>query len=288
MGDMNEQRRYWKRSGYVAIQDRNDDMIRYGGSHDSLDFKFSGEKTGDIYTEFSVSILGLSTETINYLTMWPPEGFKRKRRIQVFAGYDIDALANPIFDGFILEAIPTSPPDMWLNMKCLRNFDNNIPVSKERIVSGKIEDIFKEIAKEVSFGYRIKAKNVDLERYYTFTIDGTRANLVNKFANAFNLLVIDENGILVAYDKRPWTGDPRNQIELSMNTGLLGIGSITIAGLVARMRLNDCAGICSWMKLKSTLIPHANGDYMVIRKKHVGHFRGDDWYTELECYRKVL
>lgn len=287
MGDTTEQRRYWKRAGYVAIQDRGGNMVRYGGSYDSLDFKFSGEKTGDIYRDFTVGILGLSLDTINDLTAWGVEGFKRKRRIQVFAGYDIDALANPIFDGFIVEAIPTSPPDMWLNMKCMINFDNDIPVDRPRSFCGTIDEIFKEIAKELGLGSRIEAKKIDSEKEYTFTIDGTRTGLARKFADAFDLTVVADNGVLIAYDKRPWLDDPKNQIELSMDTGLLGIGSLTVTGLVARMRLNDYPKMGSWMKLKSTLIPQANGDYCVIKKRHIGHYRGDDWYTELKCIRKM-
>lgn len=283
---MTTERVYWKRAGYVQIQDRNNRMVSYGGSRDALDFRFEGEKCGDIYGEFSVGILGLSATTINDLTVWnPADAIERSRKIRVFAGYDIDALANPIFDGFILEAIPTSPPEMWLNMRCMCNLDKSGPVVNKRMIYGKIPDLFDEVAKELSLEARIDAKGIDEEGSYGFRMEGKKIDLAQRFADTFNLTVYDDNGILVATDKRPWLAKPQRSMSLSIDNGLLGVGGISVAGATLRRRLDDTAGLFTWVDLKSTLVPSASGRYNVIRKKHKGHFRGEDWYTELECIR---
>ena len=35
------------------------------------------------------------------------------------------------------------------------------------------------------------------------------------------------------------------------------------------------------------IIPSASENYFVIGKRHVGQFRGNDWYTELKMIRRV-
>ena len=67
---------------------------------------------------------------------------------------------------------------------------------------------------------------------------------------------------------------------------MLAVGNITTAGAVVRTRLDDSSGIFSWIDLRSSLVPSANGKYVIIRKKHVGHLRGNEWYTEFETIRQ--
>ena len=41
------------------------------------------------------------------------------------------------------------------------------------------------------------------------------------------------------------------------------------------------------MRFESKFIPKVNDDtYFVIKKKHTGHFRGEEWFTELDCIRR--
>lgn len=278
---------FWKRIGYIAIEDRNGKMIKFGGSYDSLDFRFEGEKVGDIYPRFKCGILGLSMDHIQQLTVWnQAEAVKRARKIQVFAGYEKDGIANPIFEGFILTAMPTNPPEMWLNFDCLCSLDQAIPVDKEYVAVGTIKSIFKEIATILSLGCRWDSKKVDPDKRVKFSIRGTKSGLANRFAEAFGLKVYNNNGVLTALDPREWYNDAKNAVEISTDTGMLGLGNVTMAGATIKTRLSDRAGLMSWINLKSKIVPSANGNYYVIRKKHVGHFRGDEWYTELETIRK--
>ena len=72
--------RYWKRVGWVEIELDDGSMRSYGGTNDSLDFRFSGEKTGSIYSSFTVGILGLSRNTITALTVWSTANAPRRTR----------------------------------------------------------------------------------------------------------------------------------------------------------------------------------------------------------------
>ena len=67
---MQEQRTYWNRTGYLKIQMDNAGMQQFGGEGEMFDMKFDGLKFGDFYSTFTCSILGLTREHINALTVW--------------------------------------------------------------------------------------------------------------------------------------------------------------------------------------------------------------------------
>lgn len=281
-----EQKVYWGRAGYVAIEDRSGKMIKFGGSEDSLDFKFSGEKIGDINPKFSVGILGLSVEHINQLAVWDINvAASKPRRIQVFAGYSHDSLANPLFDGYVINAIPTSPPEMWLNFECLYSLGDIRPIEVQYEKKGTLEEIAREIAGNMKMPFKWSAETVDKEKEAKFVFSGSKTDSVAKFASAFGVIVYNNNGVMTVTDNRGWYGDVKNAEVVSTESGMLGIGSVDMRGAIIRKRLDNTSGIFSWVKLQSSLIPSANGDYFVIKAKHVGHFRGEEWYTELETIR---
>ena len=279
---------YYKRIGYVSIEDANGNMRSYGGN-DGLDFKFSGEKVGDIYASFEVGVLGLSAETINDLTVWnPAEAIVSSRKIKVYAGYENGGIENPLFEGIIIEAIPTNPPEMWLNFKCLRFVDRESEVSNPSMLKEvKLIDIFQRIGEDLGLNTRWESEKVDKGKEVSFDYSGSKSQICDKFAAAFDLVVYEENGILYSGDKRPQMNGPHGTIvEINQNTGMLALGNITLAGATIKTRLNDKCGLMSWVHLTSVIVPKANGMYVVIRKKHYGHFRGQDWTTELETIRQ--
>lgn len=280
---------FWNRIGYVAIEDRSGKMIKYGGDIDGLDFKFTGTMNSDIYTEFEVGILGLSAEKIGEITVWnPEESTGRRRKIQVFAGYEKDGLANPLFEGFIYEALPTNPPEMWLNMKCLVDGNKIIPVDEHKVITGTPEEIFKQIGNELGKSTRWQVTKIDNKTKIKFDFTGSKLSLVRSFADALHITVTDISDVLVADNFRPWLNEVKDPILIDVEHGMIGLGAISIKGATIRSRLNGSIPIAGWVRLKSVIIPKANGDYFVIKKKHVGHFRGDDWYTEVECVRKAM
>lgn len=278
---------YWNRVGYISIQGNDGQMHSYGGT-DGLDFKFSGEKVGDIYAQFECSILGLSSKTINDLTVWnPAEAIQNSRKIQVFAGYEDGGIENPIFEGIIMEAMPTNPPEMWLNFKCLRFGDVNDLIKEPKMYDGySVRHIFRMIGEELGFGTIWNAKKVSGNDKSSFAVEGCKKTLVERFSNRFNVTVYEDDGDLIAVDKHPQLDEPDEPRTINTANGLLALGNITVAGATIKTRLDDSSKMFSWVNLESSIIPKANGSYVVIRKKHQGHFRGQEWYTELETIRQ--
>lgn len=261
-------------------------MYRYGGDVDSLDFKFSGEKVGDIYTSFSVGILGLSSETVNALTTWnPAEAMAVSRRIEVYAGYEDGSIANPIFGGIVVEAIPTSPPEMWINMKCINLSGGGSIRNPRSLIDTSLSGILSEIASDMGLSMRWDADMDGSMKVKRFTLQGSHASICEEFSNSFGVTVYEDRGILVACNKRPQMGTPKNPIQIGIDTGMISLPKVSLAGATIKTRLKDDISLMSWIRLNSEIIPKANGLYVVTKKKHTGHFRGDDWYTELETIR---
>jgi hypothetical protein len=264
-------------------------MIKYGGISDALDFKFDGEIVANTYSSFTVSILGLTLETINKLTAWNPvEVYGKKRRIRVYAGYEHDGIENPIFEGLVIEAIPTNPPEMWLNFKCIINIGYEGPlISYDNPDRRTLGDIWNDIAKVNNYsGARWESTRIDKNKRVVFSFDGkSAAKLIYDFTHRFDVIGLNINDVLVCKDKRMWS-DPKKPKEIiSTKTGLLGIAGVSVKGATIRRRLSDTAACSDCVYLMSEVIPKANGPYTIIKKRHVGHFRGKDWYTELELIR---
>lgn len=298
---MQTQRTYWNRVGYLKIRMDNGQLVQFGGSGDTFDMKFDGLKYGDFYSTFRCSILGLTREHINAMTVWDVgEALKKKRYIEVYAGYSSggDDTTSCIFKGYVLNAIPTSPPEMWMNFECIRAWDKDLYISGIDKDEGKsAKEILKKIAElnglKYDNGSSWKFDKMDGdEKKYSFIYNGfKRCQLPYLFAKQFNCRVIDQNGTIVASDRRGWLSIPNDtnlmRGDVSKETGLLSIGNVTMWGARVIHRLDDKFKLMSWVNLNSRLIPKANAKpYFVNSVRHIGHLRGDKWQTEIELIRK--
>lgn len=282
--------RFWNRVGWVDIEG-------YGIPPVGLDFKFEVEKIADVYPSFKVSVLGLSSNNINALTVWNPhDAISISREISVFAGYEDDGITTPICRGFVFNALPTPPPEMWMNFECLMSLKNKIPIPQdleEPISNGVLQDVVERIEKITGFKVSWFSKNYEIDTPASFTFDMSRDLVIKAFTEKYNLMAIYGDDYTVSFhDRKSWLNtipDPtRDDIPvINLESGLLMVGNVNIAGAKIRVRLNDRFRLMQWVKLESKLIPSASGMYCVLSKKHVGHLRGKEWYTELDMIRSA-
>ena len=282
---------FWGRIGYVEIEDDNGQMVRFGGSHDGLDFKFNVQYSGDIATKFTCGILGLGMDTIQRLTVWNfAQAMSRARRIAVYAGYEKDGVARQIAYGIITQAIPTSPPEMWLNFECLIGSPKFDPSDGRCLKGLTAVEILYELAKTNALGCRWDAKdvpgNTKVPRFY---IGEAPVWTISKFASRMGVLIYIEGDTLVATDKYAWLTKKVSDAAdvINIDTGLLAIGNIDLKGATIQCRLNTRVRLMSWVRLESVLVPSANNNYFVISKKHIGQYRGKEWQTELQMIRRM-
>jgi hypothetical protein len=265
-------------------------MRRYGGSVDGLDFKFDIKYTGDIACQLTVGILGLGRDTIQRLTVWNyAQAITRGRKIAVYAGYEKDGLPRPIATGIITQAIPTSPPEMWLNFTCLigkMDYDPKDPLTMRDTTPPKI---LAKIAEMNGCESRWDTKKNSLKKVLKYYLNAAPSRMVSKFADDFNVYVYWDDGVLVATNRNAWMTNKVIAASevIGPGTGLLAIGSVDLKGATIRRRLDVRSRLMTWVRLESEIIPSASEDYFVIGRRHVGQFRGSDWYTELKMIRRV-
>lgn len=294
---MQEQRTYWNRVGYLKIQMDDGTIRQFGGEGEMFDMKFDGLKFGDFYSTFTCSILGLTREHINALTVWDKgQALQKKRYIEVYAGYSSngDDMSKPIFAGYVMNAIPTSPPEMWMNFECIMAWDKDQCVTGvETMRDASPRKILQKIAEilEVDFNRTSLMSSTikwDDEKY-TFVFAGKKkVQLTYDFAHQFNCICIDQNGTIVAADRREWLKSPKRIArEVSQDTGMLAVGNVDIAGAKVVHRLDNTFSLLSWVNVQSRLIPKMDSrPYYVRAFRHTGHLRGDKWQTELELIRQ--
>lgn len=292
---MADVRKYWNRIGYVSIEGPDGKMHDYGNDENALDFKFDVLRVaGDVYVNFTVSILGLSLETIKFLTAWNiAETMKNPRKIEVYAGYEYGSKAGLIAKGYIIHAMPTNPPEMWLNMQCL-----NIANKRSKLVTAgdlniktngvKFKDLFESVASHLGYSPVWKlSKEFGEQKLKVPKFACNEADLIKKTASILGVVITVEGDLMTAWEPRGWESAVKSANPVSIETGLIGIAKLDVAGAVLRVRMNDNLPIMSWIKLESKMVPSANGYYYILTKRDVGHLRGDDWYTELQVLRKV-
>lgn len=277
---------FWNRTGWV-------DIGGYGKPTVGLDFKFEVKKYGNIYSKFSVGILGLNSSNINAMTVYNPvDAVNQGREISVFAGYEADGVPSMICKGTVMNAMPTPPPEMWMNFECMPFLKNKIPIDDvEPMYNKPISEVAQKICDMMGFKYFWRSLNVKESTKINFNFTGCRDTALTKLAEGLNLVVIlGDNNDVYFYDKKAWNTIPiPRPIDIpiiNIESGLLMVGNVDAAGAKIRVRLNDTYSLFSWIKLESRLIPKASGYYFVLSKTHKGHLRGEEWYTELELIRK--
>lgn len=126
----------YNRIGYVEIGGGGtfDEMIASGFKNvrwerlKGLDLKFDiTHPIGSAESEANISICGLSFKRIMQLMSWAGEAtaYSRCWMIRVFAGYgETDDDVDMIFEGVMINAMPTMPPDVWLNIYARSHYSN--------------------------------------------------------------------------------------------------------------------------------------------------------------------
>lgn len=147
-----------------------------------LDVKFDiNHPVGSASSNARISILGLSYERIYQLTSWAGEAtaFSRCILIRVYAGYgdknivtrvsDVDM----IFQGYIINAYPTTPPEMWLNIEARSYFFDRysyltVDLSEASDIQGRettVKDLLAALCASIGFESNLNATGDENYKY---------------------------------------------------------------------------------------------------------------------------
>ena len=308
---------FFDRIGHVEIATADDGIVK---SLRDVDFKFHVEKSvGGIKDSASVSVLGLNSDTIQFLSTFIDQSRANimRRRARVYAGY-ADSGEHLIIDGDIVQATPTSPPDQWLNMTVICNAYRNREMismalngskkwTKEtgQIVSTygiKLKSILDAFVKH---GLGIKSWTVDpyisLEDKYRidgfletqlrcFDCTGTKDDIINEINLFGDWIVREEEGTLIISIMRP--GPTESSSRTGYNTairvideehGMVGIPQFKYPNCVITTRINPAIKIFDEIELRCKYNTSANGIYKIYNIIYDGQLRGQPWYARLNA-----
>lgn len=116
--------RFYNRVGHVELISGNGGLLR---SYDGLDFRFHVKKTiGGISDKATVGILGLNNDSISYFSTFTDNAHQLQKnwRVRVYAGYKEEG-EHLIIDGDLIRAVPSIPPENWINMSVMCNAYRN-------------------------------------------------------------------------------------------------------------------------------------------------------------------
>lgn len=314
------------RRAIIDIIRDDSSFVRYDSAVDGgLDVKFDCAKIGYMISNRArISICNLPRNQVYFLTTWSywTLAQSEKKEVALYAGYGNDV--SEIFRGYIISAYPTEPPDVWLNMEIIQNF-NLLNESVEISLIGPVSvgNILKEAAAAMKLGLEISLpeecrwvldkkikqfsgtySGVSLQReLYRL---GTDAQGNPTFAvyiengmmqirpSMQNLIKLRAAGRLTSYD-----------FLCSEETGMVGIPRPSPVWVDVKMLLKNGVMRQQAMKLESSAydipagilersgrysaagrLSPVNGIYSVFNVRHSGHLRGEEWYTSVRGMRQ--
>lgn len=275
---------FYKRTYSLTI---TDELSGWSRTYTELDIKFQ-IKRAITQTAFqsTISILGLSVEDINRLTVTATSMFsdamRMRKKVELSAGYNGDNTL--IYRGYIVSATVTSPPEMWLTMTAVNYYDVGDELGDHYIVKGtKLVDVIDYFANVMDMVPNTSKFSKGDLKINGFSTTGGKSNIIRDLNALYNGWVVYEDlGNLIATDLKYNKMDDQEEeaVELDRNNGLLAISNVTFYGVQVTTFLQDIPLFASRFRLTSELMPSANGIYRIKEREFIGHYRGNEWFSK--------
>lgn len=252
---------------------------------DGIEVKFSVEKLASaVMNKADIDICNLATEDIEYLTSYTSQFIEiaKHKRVRIFAGYE-DTGISLIFDGDIVEALPTLGPDRWLKCKALSGYYNaRTPISTVVQGTQPIKNVCAAVAGFLNLSLNYMATSTKTVSDFEYT--GGKTKAIKELNELGDIVAYEDDGVLVVQD----IGQPRTDIgirRIDETSGLIGIPKPDAIGVECKVLLDNTLKIGQKIYLESLVIPSSCGEYYIYELKHSGDLRGNEFYTEIKARR---
>lgn len=254
---------------------------------ENISCKFRIEKyMGAVMNKANIDIANLAREDVEYLTTYTSYALavQQRKRIRISAGYEGQDVAL-LFDGDISEALPTTPPDVWLRCKAISGFYNNQTLLTKSIDSPtSVKQLAMNIANTLGLELDWRASSEKTIGSFNYIGGGTK--LIDEFNRMGNFIAFEEDGKLKVVDSINKAERVASSAKvLSEDSGLIDMPQPNALGLSAKMLLDPTVVCGSYVKLESKRIPAANGFYWVYKLAYEGSLREESFYTSIEARR---
>lgn len=252
---------------------------------DGIEVKFSVEKLmSAVMNKANIEICNLTQEDIEYLTTYTSQfiAINERKRIRIFAGYEEDGVSL-IFDGDIVEGMPSQPPDRWIRCKALSGYYSNKEVVSKTI-TGDVS--VKEVCNEASKLLKIPMiyESVNLKKISDFSFTGDKTKILKDLNELGGITAYEDDGTLFVIDK----DKPRTSLDvryIDETSGLIGIPKPDPIGIELTVLLDNSLKIGQRIYIESKIFPSASGEYFIYELNHTGDLRGVEFYTKIKARR---
>jgi len=251
--------------------------------YEGLDIKASGTKFANAnQNECQISIGNLSKDVRDsILTETSPfNRNKTPKSVIVEAGRRSYGTFQ-IFRGDIISSVPTQPPDISVNLKCLTgNFSKGDVLARNQAGSVSIKKLSQTVADDLGLILEYQAKDKNISNYsYT----GGALKQVDKLGELGRVNAYVDDGKLIVKDYNvPLSG---RVTVLNLDTGMIGIPEITEQGVKVKFLMDNQTTLGGMLRITSLIYPAINGDYSIYKLNFDITSRETNFYWIAEAKR---
>lgn len=252
---------------------------------EGIECKFNVQKLMcAIMNKAQISIANLAKDDINYLTTYTSQfiAVGQHKTIKIYAGYEKTGVSQ-IFAGDIVRAIPTMPPDIWLNCDALSGYYlNKTPISKTISGDVPIQSVCEQTSNILGLSLNFEATIEKSISGFNFT--GDQNKLIKSLNELGGITAYEDDGVLNVVN----TGMPSNATGMryiNETSGMIGNPNPDPLGVEITVLLDNSLKIGQKIYLESISEPSCNGEYFIYELNHTGDLRGHDFYTRIKARR---
>ena len=257
------------------------------GKLHSFDQRFAIHVRGCKYAnslqnECEVTIANLNADTRNYiLTETSPFNKNRTPKVmQVFAGRKSTG-EFLVYKGEITTSKITQPPEILLHLKCGTSHSKKGKCgSRSGGKNQKLSIIASGVAQTLDLTLNNQADEKLIQNY---SHSGDALSEVNNLNNVGGVnAFVDDNQLVLKNAKLPLSGVVLN---LSEQTGMLGVPVITEQGLKVTFFYNNIVKLGGAIQINSKINPSTNGLYIIYKLNFALASWEKDFYYHAECLK---
>lgn len=293
---MSKFERYARLEIYKGSRYSSEDLWKtydFSSSYDCMNMKFTVEYPAEVKVanHATISVCGMTKDVVSQLTMFSSRVRNQTKYVHVklYVGYKDDNDLTMIFAGEVINAKPTKPPDVWLEMECVGDFElKHEYICKYTSESNSLKQIYEFGAQwmGVSLDWKVKKEVPTIPH---FSYEGSAADfprLMNKaYPSVEAYLSIDSSKLICFDSDNPDRGG--GAWIISKDTCMIDVPEPDPTGVKVSVFLSVRAEKYMKILLKSEVFPQANGTYVIYNITHRGEIRGGEWKTELVCHNPV-
>lgn len=252
-------------------------------TYTDLGIRARGSKSaGVVRNEAEVTLFNLNRDTRNsILTDTSPFNRSRKRRrLIVEAGRERDGVFR-IFEGEVLSASPSQPPDIALTIKAQTGgFQAGQIIARSGSAIEPLSSIARRVAEDLGVALTFEATDKQVANY-AFT--GAALRQVDALAACGVNAYLDDETLVVKNRNEPL----RNSVRvLNKDSGMVGIPEVTERGVKVTCLLDRHLILGGVVELDSELNPSVNGQYTINKLDFDVANRETPFYHIVEATRR--